>query len=60
MIGWGLFSGVMTGVVVLAISPALPHVFTSDTAVVAWPPSCCCTSASPSRPREWCSPSTAC
>ena len=35
MIGWGLFSGVMTGVVVLAISPVLPHVFTSDTAVVA-------------------------
>ena len=35
MIGWGVASGVMTGALVLAISPVLPHVFTSDTAVVA-------------------------
>lgn len=35
MIGWGAVSGVMTGVVVLALSPLLPHVFTSDGAVIA-------------------------
>ena len=35
MIGWGLASGVMTGVVVLALSGVLPHVFTEDAAVVA-------------------------
>ena len=35
MIGWGLASGVMTGAVVLAVSGVLPHVFTSDAAVIA-------------------------
>ena len=35
MIGWGLASGVLTGVVVLALSGVLPHVFTEDAAVVA-------------------------
>ena len=35
MIGWGAASGVMTGVVVLALSGVLPHVFTEDAAVVA-------------------------
>ena len=35
MIGWGLASGVVTGAVVLAVSGVLPHVFTSDAAVVA-------------------------
>ena len=35
MIGWGAASGVMTGVLVLALSPVLPHVFTEDAAVVA-------------------------
>ena len=35
MIGWGAVAGVMTGAVVLAVSPVLPMVFTSDSAVVA-------------------------
>ena len=35
MIGWGVASGVATGVLVLALSPVLPHVFTEDTAVIA-------------------------
>ena len=35
MIGWGAAAGVMTGALVLAVSPVLPHVFTSDAAVIA-------------------------
>ena len=35
MIGWGAASGVLTGAAVLAVSPVLPHVFTSDAAVTA-------------------------
>ena len=35
MIGWGAACGVLTGAVVLALSPVLPHVFTGDAAVVA-------------------------
>ena len=35
MIGWGAASGVVTGTVVLALSPVLPHVFTSDVAVAS-------------------------
>ena len=35
MIGWGAACGVVTGATVLALSPVLPHAFTSDAAVVA-------------------------
>ncbi len=35
MIGWGAAAGVMTGTVVLAVSPLLPGIFTNDPAVVA-------------------------
>ncbi len=35
MIGWGASVGVMTGVLVLALSPVLPYLFTSNAAVVS-------------------------